>query len=68
MHTLFIQSLMQTSNVGFGTSGARGLVSDMTDELCYAYSLAFLQAPSLKRSRSIHRRPANPLTNAYPHR
>ncbi|CAN1531860.1 {ManB} Phosphomannomutase [Methylophilaceae bacterium] len=44
MHTLSIQSLMQTSNVGFGTSGARGLVSDMTDTLCYAYTLAFLQA------------------------
>jgi phosphomannomutase len=35
---------MQTSNVGFGTSGARGLVSDMTDQLCYAYTSAFLQA------------------------
>lgn len=27
----------------FGTSGARGLVSDMTDQVCYAYTLAFLQ-------------------------
>ncbi len=44
MHTLSIQKLMQTSNVGFGTSGARGLVSDMTDALCYAYTLAFLEA------------------------
>ena len=44
MHTLSIQLLMQTSNVGFGTSGARGLVSDMTDTLCYAYTLAFIQA------------------------
>jgi len=35
---------MQTSNVVFGTSGARGLVSDMTDTLCYAYTLAFIQA------------------------
>jgi phosphomannomutase len=35
---------MQTSNVGFGTSGARGLVTDMTDTLCYAYTQAFLQA------------------------
>jgi phosphomannomutase len=34
---------MQTSNVGFGTSGARGLVTDMTDTLCYAYTQAFLQ-------------------------
>jgi len=44
MPTLSIQHLMQTSNVGFGTSGARGLVSDMTDQLCYAYTSAFLQA------------------------
>ena len=35
---------MQLSNVSFGTSGARGLVSDMTDSLCYAYTKAFLQA------------------------
>ena len=39
-----LDSLMTTSNVGFGTSGARGLVSDMTDTLCYTYTLAFLQA------------------------
>jgi phosphomannomutase len=39
-----LDSLMTTSKVGFGTSGARGLVSDMTDTLCYAYTLAFLQA------------------------
>ena len=44
MPTLSIQSLMQSSNVGFGTSGARGLVSDMTDQLCYAYTQAFLHA------------------------
>ena len=44
MQTLSIQHLMQSSNVGFGTSGARGLVSDMTDSLCYAYTRAFLQA------------------------
>ena len=39
-----LDRLMTTSNVVFGTSGARGLVSDMTDTLCYAYTLAFLQA------------------------
>jgi len=38
-----ISSLMETSGVVFGTSGARGLVSDMTDEVCYAYTLGFLQ-------------------------
>jgi phosphomannomutase len=38
-----IQALMHTSGVAFGTSGARGLVKDMTDRLCYAYTKAFLQ-------------------------
>lgn len=38
-----ISTLMQQSGVKFGTSGARGLVSDMTDEVCYAYTLAFIQ-------------------------
>lgn len=38
-----IQTLMHTSGVAFGTSGARGLVKDMTDKLCYAYTKAFLQ-------------------------
>lgn len=43
MAYISIQELMQTSGVGFGTSGARGLVRDMTDRLCYAYTKAFLQ-------------------------
>jgi len=34
---------MARSGVGFGTSGARGLVSDMTDAVCYAYTASFLQ-------------------------
>ena len=34
---------MANSGVRFGTSGARGLVTSMSDELCYAYSMAFLQ-------------------------
>jgi len=38
-----IKQLMQTSQVKFGTSGARGLVSDMTDQVCYAYTLGFIQ-------------------------
>ena len=35
---------MNTSGVRFGTSGARGLVSDMSDEVCFAYTTAFLNA------------------------
>jgi len=38
-----IDALMASSGVRFGTSGARGLVASMSDELCYAYSMAFLQ-------------------------
>jgi len=33
---------MRQSGVGFGTSGARGLAGEMTDYVCYAYTLAFL--------------------------
>lgn len=34
---------MARSGVGFGTSGARGRVEDMTPEVCYAYTTGFLQ-------------------------
>lgn len=34
--------LIVESGVGFGTSGARGLVVKMTDKVCYAYTKAFL--------------------------
>jgi len=39
-----ISALMESSGVKFGTSGARGLAVDMTDRICYAYTLAFLQS------------------------
>lgn len=38
-----VADLMARSGVAFGTSGARGLVSAMTDEVCFAYTCAFLQ-------------------------
>lgn len=34
---------MATSGVAFGTSGARGLVTAMTDQVCFTYTCAFLQ-------------------------
>ncbi len=40
---IHVATLMQESGVGFGTSGARGRVEDMTDQVCYAYTTAFLQ-------------------------
>ncbi|NML92252.1 phosphomannomutase [Novosphingobium olei] len=38
-----IADLMNRSGVAFGTSGARGLVTAMTDAVCFAYTCAFLQ-------------------------
>ncbi len=43
VETIHIANLMAQSGVKFGTSGARGLAADMTDRICYAYSLAFLR-------------------------
>ncbi len=37
-----VNDMMLSSGVGFGTSGARGLVSQMTDLVCYSYTRAFL--------------------------
>lgn len=39
-----IASLMERSGVNFGTSGARGLVTAMTDRTCYCYVRGFLEA------------------------
>ena len=38
-----ISDLMQKSGVQFGTSGVRGPVTAMTDEVCWAYTTGFLQ-------------------------
>jgi phosphomannomutase len=38
-----ITDLMTHSGVTFGTSGARGLADAMTDRVCYAYTVGFLQ-------------------------
>lgn len=59
-----IQSLMDSSGVRFGTSGARGLVADMTDAVCFAYTSAFLRviaAPTGSRvALGIDLRPSSP--------
>jgi phosphomannomutase len=39
-----LNTLVAQSGVAFGTSGARGLVADMSDGLCWAYTAAFLQS------------------------
>jgi len=38
-----IDVLMKESGVSFGTSGARGLSSAMTDKVCWTYTMAFVQ-------------------------
>ena len=59
-----IQNLMDSSGVRFGTSGARGLVADMTAEICFAYTTAFLQvvgAPAGSRvALGMDLRPSSP--------
>jgi len=40
--TVSIQELAQRSDIKFGTSGLRGLVENFTDEVCFAYTKAFL--------------------------
>jgi phosphomannomutase len=44
-----IADLMEQSGVGFGTSGARGLVTAMTDRVCYAYTAGFLRHLASRR-------------------
>ncbi|MFH1830758.1 MAG: phosphomannomutase [Pseudomonadota bacterium] len=41
--SITINELMKTSDVKFGTSGARGLAHKMTDFVCFAYTMGFLQ-------------------------
>ncbi|MDD5612941.1 MAG: hypothetical protein PHF75_07850 [Gallionella sp.] len=53
MKTIQICDVMSNSGVAFGTSGARGLVSAMTDEVCAAYAAAFLAVT--RRSFSFDR-------------
>ena len=63
MKELAIAALMNESGVRFGTSGARGRVADLTDEVAYAYTRAFIQAICATRGRialAIDLRPSSP--------
>ena len=40
---IYIEDIIEQRAVQFGTSGVRGLVTDMNDEVCYAYTAAFIQ-------------------------
>lgn len=65
MTTITIRQMMADSGVAFGTSGARGLVSQMTAQVCAAYTLAFLQGlalakPGHKIALGMDLRPSSP--------
>lgn len=65
MTAIKIQQMMADSGVAFGTSGARGLVSQMNDTVCAAYTLAFLQGlelikPDQKVALGMDLRPSSP--------
>jgi phosphomannomutase len=54
---------MDASGVRFGTSGARGLVSEMTPDLCSALTAAFLETVSVTSGRvalAMDLRPSSP--------
>ena len=51
--SISLATLMESSGVAFGTSGARGLVTDMTDVVCYTYTSGFIQY--LERSGALPR-------------
>lgn len=67
-NSVSIADLMAQSGVAFGTSGARGLVTAMTDRVCFAYTAAFLQhlanigqfAPSTHVAIAGDLRPSSP--------
>lgn len=70
-NSIHIGTLMQTSGVSFGTSGVRGLVSAMSDALCFAYTLAFVQTLKIPAGSRVaiamDLRPSSPVIAAACH-
>ncbi|WP_394229058.1 phosphomannomutase [Shewanella colwelliana] len=53
MSNPIISQIIKESGVAFGTSGARGLVTDFKPEVCVAFTLAFIQV--MKQNFSFNR-------------
>ncbi|MBT1442994.1 phosphomannomutase [Shewanella sp. JM162201] len=55
-------NIISTSGIAFGTSGARGLVSDFTPEVCAAFTLAFISSieNACRLAIAIDNRPSSP--------
>ena len=51
--SLVLEQVIAQSNIAFGTSGARGLVTDFTDEVCAAFAQSFVSV--MQRSFSFKR-------------
>ena len=65
-----ISDLADKANIKFGTSGLRGLVTDLSDEVCFAYTQAFLQSTPIKDKRVVigyDLRPSSPLRHTEQH-
>lgn len=70
--TVSVAAVMEQSGVAFGTSGARGLVTAMTDRVCFTYTCAFLQhmaaigqfAPGMAVAIAGDLRPSSPRIKA----
>lgn len=62
--SITIHDLIHANGVRFGTSGVRGLVSEMTNEVCFAYTLAFLRVisavPGSRVAIGMDLRPSSP--------
>lgn len=63
--SLSASAVIANSGIAFGTSGARGLVEQFTDEACAAFTVAFLSnmrqlAPVTRVAIGIDRRPSSP--------
>jgi phosphomannomutase len=43
MNILKLSDIKNKTGIGFGTSGIRGLVTDLTDEVIYVYTIGFLK-------------------------
>lgn len=58
MNTINVTDMMRNTGVQFGTSGARGLVTAMTDQVCFIYTRAFLQHLEASAQFGSHRQVA----------
>ena len=60
---MLVKDLAEKANVKFGTSGVRGLVDDLSPEVCYAYTAAFISLYSSAKFIAIGHdlRPSSPM-------